>query len=71
MKLLGKIVVILLAALLVAGGTLALENSGALSSLTGGEGHGGEGRGERPTGAPTDADSAFAAGERPERPTGV
>ena len=67
MKLLGKIVVILLAALLVAGGTLALENSGALSSLTGGAGHGGEGRGERPTGAPANADSAFAAGERPER----
>lgn len=70
MKLLGKIVVILMAALMVAGGTLALENSGALSSLTGGEGHGGEGRGERPTGAPTDADSAFAAGERPERGEG-
>ena len=34
MKLLGKIVVILLAALMVAGATLALENSGALSSLT-------------------------------------
>ena len=64
MKLLGKIIVILVAALMVAGATLALENSGALSSLTGG---GPGGRGERPEGAPTDADSAFAAGERPER----
>jgi len=64
MKLLGKIIVILVAALMVAGATLALENSGALSSLTGG---GPGGRGERPEGAPTDADSVFAAGERPER----
>ena len=67
MKLLGKIVVILLAALMVAGATLALDNSGALSSLTGG---GAGERGERPAGAPTDADSAFAAGERPERGQG-
>lgn len=65
MKLLGKIGVILLAALMVAGATLALDNSGALSSLTGGAGHGGEGRSERPAGAPADAGSAFAPGERP------
>ena len=62
-KLLGKIMMILLAALMVAGATLALDNSGALSSLTGGPGE----RGERSVGAPTDTDSAFAAGERPER----
>ncbi len=66
MKLLGKIVVILMAALMVAGATLALENSGALSSLTGG-GHGGEGRGEWAGDGTTNAGSAFAAGERPER----
>ena len=41
MKLLGKIIVILVAALMVAGATLALDNSGALSSLTS------RGRGER------------------------
>ena len=46
MKLLGKIIVILVAALMVAGATLALENSGALSSLTGGPGE----RGERSVG---------------------
>ena len=67
MKLLGKIVVILLAALLVAGGTLALENSGALSSLTGGRGPGGEVRGEWAGDEAANADSAFAARERPER----
>lgn len=67
MKLLGKIVVILMAALLVAGGTLALENSGALSSLTAGAGPGGEGRGEWDGDGTADADSPFAAGERPER----
>jgi hypothetical protein len=63
MKLLGKIVVILIAALLVAGATLALDNSGALSSLVGG----GPGeRGERPAGMPADMDSASARGERPD-----
>jgi len=61
MKLLGKIVVILAAALLVVGGTLALEKNGALSSLTAG------GPGERPAGAPADFDGDFAAGQRPER----
>jgi len=64
MKLLGKIIVILVAALLVAGATLALDNSGALSSLTADE-HGE--RGERPAGAPTDADGALMPGARPER----
>ena len=34
MKLLGKIIVILLAALMVVGATLALDNNGAVSSLT-------------------------------------
>jgi len=64
MKLLGKIVVILAAALMVVGGTLALEKNGALSSLTaGGPGE----RGERPAGAPADFDGDFAAGQRPER----
>ena len=67
MKLLGKIVVILMAALMVAGATLALDSSGALSSLMGG---GSGERGERPAGAPTDADSAFGSGERPERGDG-
>ncbi len=64
MKLLGKIVVILTAALMVVGGTLALEKGGALSRLTaGGPGE----RGERPAGAPADFDGDFAAGQRPER----
>ncbi len=64
MKLVGKIVVILAAALMVVGGTLALEKSGALSGLTaGGPGE----RGERPAGAPADFDGAFAAGQRPGR----
>lgn len=65
MKLLGKILVILIAALMVAGATLALDNSGALSSLTGGRG--GEGRDNWAEGAPADAGTAFAAGQRPER----
>ena len=64
MKLLGKIVVILAAALLVVGGTLALEKNGALGSLTAG---GPSERGERPAGAPADFDGDFAAGQRPER----
>lgn len=67
MKLLGKIVVILIAALMVAGATLALENSGALSSLMGGAGHGSGGRGERLAGAATNVDGAFASGERSGR----
>lgn len=66
MKLLGKIAVILMAALMVAGATLALENSGALSGLTAG-GHGE--RGERHA-ASAGADSAWAAGERPTRGEG-
>ena len=61
MKLLGKIIVILLAALMVAGGTLALETSGALSSLTGGGPGGWGGR------APDDFAGAFVPGERPAR----
>ena len=67
MRLLGKIGVILIAALMVAGATLALENSGALSSLTSG-GHGE--RGERHATASADADSDWAAGERHERGEG-
>ena len=67
MKLLGKIVVILIAALMVAGATLALDNSGALSSLTSrGRGE----RGERHATASADADSVRAAGEWPERGEG-
>ncbi|HOU40799.1 MAG TPA: hypothetical protein PK829_05985 [Promineifilum sp.] len=64
MKLLGKIVVILMAALMVVGGTLALEKNGALSSLTAG------GAGEQGEGAPADFDGAFAPGQRPERGDG-
>ena len=67
MKLLGKIAVILMAALMVAGATLALENTGALSGLTAG-GHGE--RGERHAAAPVDADSAWAAGDRSGRGEG-
>lgn len=64
MKLLGKIIVILAAALMVVGSTLALQKGGALSSLTAsGPGE----RGERPEGAPADSDGDFAAGQRPER----
>lgn len=40
MRLLGKIAVILVAALVVVGGTLALERSGALDGMMGGRGEG-------------------------------
>ena len=64
MKLLSKIAVILIAALMVAGATLALENSGALSGLTaGGRGE----RSERHAAAPADADSAWATRDRSGR----
>lgn len=64
MKLLGKIALILLAAVLVAGATLALTNRGALDSLTGG-GPSLEGGERREMG-----DGDFAPGQRPERGEG-
>ena len=64
MKLLGKIALILWAAVLVAGATLALTNRGALASLTAG-GPSLEGR-ERPE----MADGDFASGQRPARGEG-
>lgn len=62
LRLLGKIAVILIVALLIVGATVALNDRGALAGLTGETAFA---RGERPEGA-----GEFTLGERPERGEG-